>query len=456
MKKATNKKGSERNSDGFPKTVKSGAASVTVYRRLLSPKPGADGEQGTRYAQFTIYYQLSGREYRLYRNTEKAAMSLAREKALEIERGHVSSLTLLGSEMEAYLAAKELVVAEGLTLEAAVRDYMAAYRLVKPVSLVQIARQYQLHATKIVDPKTIEQIIPDFHEARKEKADRHKATLKNDLARFAKKFSGRLIDVNAAEIDAWLSGLRVTDRAGCQKPGDTLVGERTRRNIYGSVANLFHWAQRKNYLPRERPTEIDYVDKPGKPPHAPQSFNAAEIRKLLEAVPARLVPLIGLCAFGGVRRAEIERLDWEDVRWDHLDIQIWADNAKTNARRLPPLLPVLQEWLEPFRGLKGPVCPNPDRFNQLTAKAKSLGLSWAHDILRDSFISNRAAVIQDLVKVAYEAGNSKRVIEESYLKRVSLRDATEFFAATPKPGWSAAGLEKMKGDALRSGLAKPS
>ena len=436
--------------DGFPKTVKSGAATVTVYRRLLKPREG-EGNAGRGYAQFTIYYQLNGKEYRLYRNKEKAAMTLAREKALEIERGHVSSITLVGAERESYLSAMKLTAEEGLTLEAAVRDYVAAYSLVKPMSLVQIARQHQFQGGRIIEAKTIEEILPEFLESKKPKElseeggaqlDRHYQTLKNDLSRFHKSFSGRLLDVSSAEIDKWLSELRVTDRHGKVRSGAAFVGERTRRNIYGSLANFFHWAQRKNFLPRERMTEIDYVDKPGKPSHTPRSFSAAETQKLLDAVPARLVPIIVLCSFAGIRRAEVERLEWEDVRWEHDDIQIWADDAKTNTRRLPPLLSNVKLWLKPFRNMSGRVCPSPDRFNQVTERAKSLKLEWSHDVLRDGFISNRAAVLKDLPRVAYEAGNSQRVIKESYLRRVSEKEAKEYFSVKPKADWKPIGIMK--------------
>ncbi len=462
MSKARNVPTEKRDSDGFPKTVKSGAASVTVYRRKGGSK-GDSESAGARsgYTQFTVYYVLSGKEYRLYRNNEKKAMALAREKALEIERGHVTSLTLVGAELEAYVSAKKLLESEGLSIEAAIRDYTAAYSLVRPMSLIQLARQHRMQAARVVTPKTIEEMIPEFLASKapvktgrngtpdsqenkgqsdKPKESRHYQTLKNDLARFAGAFSGRLLDVNAPDIDKWLQDLRVTGRNGKVKEGAPLIGERTRRNIYGSLSNLFHWAQRKCYLPRERPTEIDYVEKPGKPPHVPRSFNAEETQKLLDAVPGRLVPLIVLCAFAGVRRCEVERLDWEDIRWKHDDIQIWADAAKTSTRRLPPLLPIAKLWLKPFQSMAGPICPSPDRFNQLTEKARSLELEWSHDVLRDSFISNRAAVLKDLPAVAYEAGNSQRVIKESYLRRVSEKEAKEYFAVKPKPGWKPAGI----------------
>lgn len=75
--------------------------------------------------------------------------------------------------------------------------------------------------------------------------------------------------------------------------------------------------------------------------------------------------------------------------------------------------------------------PAPDRFNQVTGIAKDLKLNWPHDILRDSFISNRAAAIENLAKVADEAGKSERVIHESYLKRVTPKEAQSYFSVAP-------------------------
>ena len=427
----------------YPKVFRAGPVAVEVYRSIQRHRNKETGEIVREYWLYTVDYTLNGKRERHSTTDPAKAHRKAREKVDEIEKGHIASRTLTGSELDAYSKAEKLLSEEGLSLDAAIRDYIAAYRIVKPISLVQIARQHSEHASKPINPKTIQEILPEFNAAHAKFSERHRQTLTNDLARFARAFSGRLIDVNAADLDAWLLGLRVTDRNGREKPGARLVGERTRRNIYGSASNFFHWAQRKNYLPRERPTEIDYVDKPGKAPHIPQSFTAEELRKLLEAAPARLIPIICLCAIAGIRRGELERLDWEDVRWAHDDIQIWADASKTKTRRLPPLLPNCKAWIESFRALTGPVCPHPDRFNQMTALAKSLGLSWPHDILRDSFISNRAAILRDLPKVAYEAGNSQRMIEESYLKRVTEREAKEYFDVAPKPGWKPRDFEEI-------------
>ena len=125
-------------------------------------------------------------------------------------------------------------------------------------------------------------------------------------------------------------------------------------------------------------------------------------------------------------------------------MQIWADNSKVHVRRLPPILKNCQAWLTPFKNLTGPVCPAPDRFNQLTKVARRQNLTWAHDILRDSFISNRAAIVENLFKVAEEAGNSERVIRESYLKRVTEKEAQAYFSVVPARGWKPEGIEEMQ------------
>ena len=42
-----------------------------------------------------------------------------------------------------------------------------------------------------------------------------------------------------------------------------------------------------------------------------------------------MVPFLAIGAFAGVRHAEIQRLDWKDVRFDAGIIEIHAGNAKT-------------------------------------------------------------------------------------------------------------------------------
>jgi integrase len=62
-----------------------------------------------------------------------------------------------------------------------------------------------------------------------------------------------------------------------------------------------------------------------------------------------MIPFLTLGAFAGVRHAEIQRLEWKDIRFDDGSIEIRASKAKTASRRLVPILPNLKEWLLKYR-----------------------------------------------------------------------------------------------------------
>jgi integrase len=46
--------------------------------------------------------------------------------------------------------------------------------------------------------------------------------------------------------------------------------------------------------------------------------------------------------------AEIQRLDWKDIRLDRRFIEVSAANAKTSSRRLVRIEDNLAAWLAPF------------------------------------------------------------------------------------------------------------
>ena len=82
-----------------------------------------------------------------------------------------------------------------------------------------------------------------------------------------------------------------------------------------SVQTLFSYAKLKKYLPKDH-DELDAVplakDKGGEI----EIFTPVELEELLNAANDRLVPFLALGAFAGIRHAEIQRLDWADIKFD--------------------------------------------------------------------------------------------------------------------------------------------
>ena len=86
-------------------------------------------------------------------------------------------------------------------------------------------------------------------------------------------------------------------------------------------------------------------------------FVPAELVEVLNHTGEGLILFVTLGAFAGIRHAEIQRLDWKDIRFEDGIIEIHAGNAKTASRRTVPIVENLRQWLLPHRLASGLVCP---------------------------------------------------------------------------------------------------
>jgi integrase len=89
-------------------------------------------------------------------------------------------------------------------------------------------------------------------------------------------------------------------------------------------------------------------------------FTQGEVARLLAAAAAQFpdfLPCLAIGAFAGLRSAEIERLEWQDIHFNEKLIVVAASKAKTASRRIVPLHDNLAVWLAPYAGRQGRVWP---------------------------------------------------------------------------------------------------
>jgi integrase len=162
------------------------------------------------------------------------------------------------------------------------------------------------------------------------------------------------------------------------------------------------------------------------------------MRRILLAAGPRILPLIAIGGFAGIRSAEITRLDWEDIRWDRGHIEIAGSKAKTAARRLANLPENLKAWIAPWRNASGRIVSVADYsgpLNDLGIKAGIPG-GWRKNALRHSFISYRVAETGDVARTSLEAGNSPKIIFRHYREVVDPETAAEWFSIMPPADWN--------------------
>ena len=147
---------------------------------------------------------------------------------------------------------------------------------------------------------------------------------------------GNIADVTAADINRFL-----------QK--QETLGPVSRNSLRGTIVSMFRFAKRQGYLHPDRKTAADMTESFKVPETEITIFTAGRDEALLLAAMPGYFPLLAIGAFAGIRSAEIQRLHWEDIKWDRGHIEIAGRKAKTAARRLVPLTDNLKAWLAPWR-----------------------------------------------------------------------------------------------------------
>jgi integrase len=216
-------------------------------------------------------------------------------------------------------------------------------------------------------------------------------------------------------------------------------------NTLATLRTFFAFAQDRGWLSKEADLLAGFEKRKEKA--APvEIFTPAEMAELLANCSADLRPCLALAAFAGLRSEEILRLDWSDVDRRPGFIEIAADKAKTASRRLVPIMDNLVQWLAISERGDGRVWRHSKAWffesQRCTVKAVSAArrerskqapaFGWKANALRHSFISYRLAEIQDVNRVALEAGNSPRMIFQHYRELCTPAEAKTWFALAPE------------------------
>ena len=240
---------------------------------------------------------------------------------------------------------------------------------------------------------------------------------------------------------------------------------------YRALHALFRFGVRRGYF-SENP--VAGLDKPPeRPPDTVDIFSPAEAEAVLRAAyerEPRLVAYLAVGIFAGLRpQNELARLDWSDINLETGKITVTRSTSKTDRVRHVDIQPNLRVWLECvpksqrrgkifssrralFRVL-GRVWPKEKRKAERAAKAaraaelghklpgpkpvpkarpKGKPLRWGPDIMRHSFCTYRQAVLRDIGKLCFEAGNTEAVAKAHYLNpRVGEAEVKKFWAIMP-------------------------
>lgn len=393
----------------FPFKAGRGNATATIYRTT-----------SRGYDEYKLpYTDAAGRRFHRF-STYDAARAKGNEMLTQLTSGQGDAIMLTGEDRRAFLRAKEVLKPSGVALEMAALQFAEATSILAGASLMEAARFYKTkHPGKLPD-KSVENLITEFISAKKDgkRSQRYIEDLNYRLGKFRNAFHVNIARIDGPSIRAFLDGLKLAPRST--------------NNFRVALISLFEFAKRRRYLLDEW-NELESVESIKDKGGAIEIFTPEELAALLTHADPQVVPFLAIGAFAGLRSAEIDRLEWRDVKLDSGNIIVEKGKAKTASRRVVPMLENLKQWIQPHALTTGKVWiqSNSLLYHMVRDTAKAAGVPWKPNALRHSFISYRVADTQNVNQVALEAGNSPQMIFSNYREIVTTADAKRWFSIQP-------------------------
>jgi integrase len=385
-------KTSENENENQTKIVKSRKRRATKVRPYHDPaRPNL---------KFVVGYREAGKRRRSFFETKEQAKSFADFKNAELKQNGIEHaefptwLRIMASE------AHEQLQPFGKTIRDATSHYLA-------------------HLKASERSCSAEQLVKELLKAREADGvgERHLSDLKSRLSYFATMFDGQMVcTITTREIDAFLRKLPVAPM--------------TRNHYRAVLVQAYNFAVTNGYATENPALKAAKVKVIGETPGILTVEQASAL--LVNATP-EILPYIAIGLFAGLRRAELERLDWSEVDFESGLIQVTAEKSKTATHRFVTLQPNLREWLTPLRKLKGNITPE-ENFRQLfdSARLQAGITTWPDNALRHSFASYHMAAFKNAASTALELGHhDSRITFAHYRELVKPKEAARYWKLRP-------------------------
>jgi integrase len=397
------------------------------------------------YPEFTLSWkEAARRKTRSFSSMDEARM-IAQQISVRLTNGWTAADEATRRDIDLLRHCEQVAREHGVGLSAAMDEWASARKAAGEIPLSDAVRFYQANRTDLFAVRTNVQVAAEFVVSlqRKGVSDIYVRNATSSLKRFTDALSGNIAEVTVADINRFLDGLKK-------------LGPVSKNGIRRNLVTMFGFAKKQGYLHPDRKTAAEQSDSFKEPEKEIEIFTPDEMRDILLAAHARILPLIAIGGFCGIRSAEVERLTWQDIKWDRGHIEIAGHKAKTAARRLVPLPENLKAWLAPWREETGPIltiCDVSGALGDTAVKAKIPG-GWRQNALRHSFISYRVSMTGDVARTSLEAGNSPKMIFRHYREIVDEEAARTWFGITPPDGWMPTGLKHSLRERMQRLLAQ--
>ncbi len=252
------------------------------------------------------------------------------------------------------------------------------------------------------------------------KEDYIKHRLTNNLGKLAQHFAGKTISgIGMLDLQSYLTQLPVADS--------------TKNTVRADCVTLWSYAVKAGWAKENEAEKVDVI---AEELDEVTILTPAEAAALMKASEGDVAAFHAIGLFAGLRTAEIERIDWQQINLAKGNIHVKPRTAKRTKKRgrsgrIVPILPNLRAWLEPVAKDSGPIC-GPNFRRRQTAAREAAGLNdWPRNVMRHSFVSYRLAATNDAAQTALEAGHREQVLFDHYRTPLAESDGEAYFAIMP-------------------------
>jgi integrase len=389
------------------------------------------------YQSFQIAHYEGNQRILQRRRTLESARALAREIATRLNREGARANYVNEKDRRVLILAQLAVQPMGMEVDEVCRTFMELQKRVKNGTLQQAVDFFNAHGQRIRHGATGKEIFPEYiaHLEKRGVGHYHMRDTKRYIGNFTEACPGPISQIETAQIDAFLA---------------TLGGKcRNKNNHRKAIIAFFNFAVEKGFLPHGLPhaasSTTEYSDAREKITSEAQAldllkpddiYSPDEMRRILAAVDDdALRATLEIKAFSGVRTEEITRLWWVMVAEVEECIRVPDAVGKISARRVP-ILPNLKARLAGYKTKmkKGRVAANWALANSLyhswQRATEKAGVPYKRNGLRNSYITYRLIITDNINQVAEECGTSPNMIKKNYQSRAAISKATadEWFA----------------------------
>ena len=397
--------------------MKCGSVVVKIYNRQKLVG-------GRTYVAYEVADFTGGRRKMRSFNDHGKARSCAADIARRLAAGESTVAAMRNTDAASYARALELLRPSAAALETACATYAKACEVLGGDRIAEACVFFMRHGASQIKPRTVGDVSDELLAVKERRTSSGRPAsavylrhLRIRLNKVRAAFAVNISSVTTADLQTWFDSMRVAPE--------------TLRSMHKAVNTLMSFAESRGYIHKgsnpmrgTEPVRGGTVGEIG-------IITVDEMKRLLATAPAGLVPFLAIGAFAGLRVSEIERIEWKDIDLPGGWITVDAAKTKTAQRRLVPIQPNLKAWLELHPG-KGLVADHLEKRSLLY----KWGERWPMNGLRHSYISYRLACVQDVGKVALEAGNSPSKIFSNYRELVKPDQGAAWFGIQPLDGAS--------------------